>query len=495
MVKPKHLERLEKLLSFGIYSLIFISIGTVFGFYHFYKQKNAVQEVSQNRINSILIADELRQTSDNLTRLARNYVITQKPAFKEQYLNVVKIRNGEIRRPDTTTSIYFDRLTDSGIKTTAPNGKPFSLIQIAKNTGINPNEIKILMYAKALSDALAVREEKAFDAIAKNDSKTAQELMFDKEYLKQKDKILLGVNNFYKALNIRTQKEVSNQERSLGNITFVMLLLFLLAILTFIIVVYAYRKINKNTSDAYKQIETYSENLVHLNESKNKFFSIVAHDIRSPFNGFLGMSRLLANEIDTLSKEEIQYFGKSMEKSASGLYEFLENLLDWANVETGTAVYKPEILNFYKISNSTIELNEAFASNKNITIKNFIPENTFVFADERMINIVLRNLISNAIKFTSIGGNIEVGMMNDFNSSNHRTFYVKDNGIGISETDIYDIFRITKKTSREGTEGEKGTGLGLILCKQFIEKNDGKIWVESTLNEGATFYFTLPVSH
>ena len=497
MVKPKIIERYERLLKIGINILILLAIACFLGFYLLNKQLEAVKKASEERIKSILIANELRQTSDNLTRLARNYIITKDPTQKQYYLEILKIRNGQLARPSIVTSIYSDELAPSGIKTVSDKGKPFSLIQIAINEGINSEEIKILRYANRLSDLLALKEEKAFDFIDKNKetyNKEAIDLVFGKGYRTEKNEIIYTINDFYNTLNNRTRKEFLIQESTLNKIVLAMSVVLAFSLITFVVVIYSYRKVNKSATDAYLKIEKYSTTLAEMNESKNKFFSIIAHDIKSPFVGFLGLTKMLAEDSEHLSKDEIQAFAKSMQKSANNLFELLENLLDWANSESSINKFQPEKVNVSDIIIKNIELFHETASNKQIVLKNHITKDTTVLADVRMLDVILRNLISNAIKFSRHGGEIIVGTIDTKKLSGKYTIYIKDNGLGISESEVHDIFKINKKISNLGTDGEKGTGLGLILCKQFIEKNNGEIWVESILNEGTTFYFTLPIA-
>ncbi|MGG7036462.1 MAG: ATP-binding protein [Flavobacterium sp.] len=498
MLQPKKLKHLKLFLNAGFTLLLFLAITSFLGFYTLQKQTESVKQASNKRIKSILIANELRQTSDNLTRLARNYVLTGNPIYKQHYFDVLKIRNGQIGRPTKLTPIYLDHLTGLGAKTYSKDGTPLSLIQIAKNEGINSYEVNILKRAKKLSDHLALKEEKAFNLIKggfnKPDQEKAIALLFDKEYDLEKSEIIFSINDFYNSLNDRTQKEVTLEENTLNNIVIWMRMVFIFSIVGFIIIIYTYRKINTIATESYFRAEKYSSRLAELNDSKNKFFSIIAHDIRSPLTGFLGLTHLLSHDTEYLSREEIREFGKAMEKSALNLFELLENLLEWANLENGITEFQPEPIDLSKLTDKNIELHKDTALGKQIILENNIKGKTIVFADERMIDIVLRNLFSNAIKFTPHGGKITIGIDNSDIKPNCYVFYIEDNGLGIPENQIGELFKISRKTSNLGTDGEKGSGLGLILCKEFIEKNNGKIWVKSEANKGTTFYFSLPVA-
>lgn len=222
---------------------------------------------------------------------------------------------------------------------------------------------------------------------------------------------------------------------------------------------------------------------------KDKFFSIIAHDLRSPFNGFLGLTRFLADYIDTLSQEDLKDLTTTMRHSAESFYGLLENLLEWSRIKSRTIKFDPILINFSFVVKSNIEILEANLKSKEIELINNSPENFYVFADINMINAVLRNFLTNALKFTRRGGKIFISTNN---TPENAIISVSDTGIGIKPDDLKHLFDITKKIAQPGTEGESSTGLGLILCKEYVERHGGKIWVESTLNEGSAFYFSLP---
>ncbi len=230
--------------------------------------------------------------------------------------------------------------------------------------------------------------------------------------------------------------------------------------------------------------------LIKVNNEKDKFFSIIAHDLKSPFTGFLSLTEMMAHEIDDFTADELKTVVISLKDSASILYKLLENLLEWSLIRRGLSETKFENLVINNLVDYNLEIIRAKAEQKKITLKNDTPENIEVFADKHIINTVLRNLISNAAKFTSEGGIITVGAKHVDN--NFVEVCVKDTGMGISEKDINKLFRLDEKVSGVGTAGESGTGLGLLLCKELIEKNNGSIKVESDIGKGTTFYFYLP---
>lgn len=231
------------------------------------------------------------------------------------------------------------------------------------------------------------------------------------------------------------------------------------------------------------------EQVTKINAEKDKFFSIIAHDLRSPFNGFIGLTGLMADKSENFSPVEFIEHSKSLNKAAKNLYKLLENLLKWAQIQNGLIDYTPENLNLSKSVSESIDTIYERALQKRITIIREIDNKQKVFADEKMIGTVLRNLLSNAVKFTRVDG--KVSIKSELLNNGTIKISVEDNGIGMHEEDVKRLFKIEEKVSTLGTDGETSTGLGLLLCKEFIELHGGKIWVKSKENEGSKFSFTL----
>ncbi len=238
------------------------------------------------------------------------------------------------------------------------------------------------------------------------------------------------------------------------------------------------------------ELQQQKKDLRELNATKEKFFSIIAHDLKSPLNQLLGLSDILIKEIEKGNIEEIKSLAIFINDSAKSGRTLLENLLDWSRSQTGVINYQPEIIDLKSLTNEILELLEKNANQKNVTLDNIINDEIFAYVDSNMIKTILRNLISNGIKFTPKGGKIRV---NAIKYENEVVCSVSDNGIGIENDDIKKLFRIDINPNTVGNSTEKGTGLGLILCEEFVEINQGKIWVESKLKAGSTFYFSLPV--
>lgn len=228
--------------------------------------------------------------------------------------------------------------------------------------------------------------------------------------------------------------------------------------------------------------------LRELNAQKDKFFSIIAHDLTNPFNTIIGFIDLLIEEIPEKDYEKIEEYAKLIEQSSQQTMSLLTNLLEWSRANTGSIAFYPDFIELNVLIEENKTLLDFVAAQKGITIKTKLSQNLTVYADKPMINTVLRNLISNAIKFTNRGGEIIVAADK---MGEEIIVSVSDNGIGISHERLEKIFRIDENNSTPGTNKEKGTGLGLILCKEFIEKHGGKIWVECEQGMGTVFYFTV----
>jgi len=241
--------------------------------------------------------------------------------------------------------------------------------------------------------------------------------------------------------------------------------------------------------EAENALKKSKEHLQELNTTKNKFFSLLGHDLRSPFNSIIGFSEILYNETETFSKEEIKKMAECIYNTSWETFNLLNNLLEWSGTQTGRIKLEPVKTWIYDIVISTINLLNDNAKKKNIVISADIPEHLQVFADINMITTVIRNLLSNAIKFTYEKGSIKISAQD---TGKFIEITVADTGVGIEPEDIKKLFRIDADFSTPGTANEKGTGLGLILCKEFIAKNNGDIRVESEIGKGSRFIISLP---
>ncbi|MDE5421641.1 ATP-binding protein [Ancylomarina sp. DW003] len=238
------------------------------------------------------------------------------------------------------------------------------------------------------------------------------------------------------------------------------------------------------------QIEEQKKELETLNATKDKFFSIIAHDLKNPFASLIGASGYLLSSSNELSQEQMTNFLTIINNSAKQGHRLLENLLEWSRMQTGMMSWQPEQVDLWDLVNEVVSLLRGSAETKQIHLEAKVDENLSAFVDSNMINTVVRNLVSNAIKFTPNGGEI---IVESRQSKNFVEITVKDNGVGIKAENIEKLFKIDEQVMQNGTENETGTGLGLILCKEFIDKHKGELLVKSEINKGSSFIFRLPM--
>ena len=233
-----------------------------------------------------------------------------------------------------------------------------------------------------------------------------------------------------------------------------------------------------------------NEELIAANAEKDQFFSIIAHDLRGPFNGFLGLTQIMAEDLLSLSMVEVQKIAESMQKSAKNLYSLLNNLLDWSMLKRGITQFEPVTIPVLERLSGIIKTLEQSTIIKNIEIRVDIPNTLMVMADQNMFDSTLRNFASNAVKFTPTGGLVHISAQQMPN--NFIEIKVKDSGIGMDAEILGNLFRMGQTTNRRGTDGEPSTGLGLLLCEGFIKKHGGTIQVKSEEGKGSEFRFTFP---
>jgi PAS domain S-box-containing protein len=237
------------------------------------------------------------------------------------------------------------------------------------------------------------------------------------------------------------------------------------------------------------EIKRYENELLRISADKDKFYSAIAHYMYTPFNTFYNFSKVMAVEMDTLPLKEIQKMAVVMSKSATNLYNLLDNLLQWTKMNQGKMTFKPEKLNFIKTSQDAISILKPNADLKNIRINHFAEKEINVFGDIFMVKTILRNLVSNAIKFTDSDGSIDISAQE---TPSNVTISVLDNGSGLSPDNLTKLFSISEIHTALDTSEEKGTALGLLLCKEYVEKHGGKIWVERAKGNSSEVKFTMP---
>jgi signal transduction histidine kinase len=246
----------------------------------------------------------------------------------------------------------------------------------------------------------------------------------------------------------------------------------------------------KELQSARKELETANTELHQINKTKDKFFSIIAHDLKSPFNSMLGISNLLNKNYNQLENTERKEYIEIIDVNIQNTYKLLENLLVWSNSQRGSIKFNPEEENLYLLSKEIINLMQLAAESKSIKLINEIPQELFIYADKYMLSTIIRNLLSNAVKFTNRNGKVIIKAKKD----NFGTIEISviDNGVGISGETQSQIFDVSQTKSTNGTANEVGSGLGLFLCKDFVEKHGGTISVESKVDEGSKFIFSIP---
>jgi len=254
-----------------------------------------------------------------------------------------------------------------------------------------------------------------------------------------------------------------------------------------------------------KQLQTANNQLIKLNADKDKFFSIVAHDLKGPFLPLLGNAELLASMATNLSPAEVAKMSNTIHRSAERVLDLLNNLLQWSRLQMGRMEYNPLTLEMSQIIDSTLTLLKENAKKKNISLNNQITTPIHVRGDIYMVDTIIRNLVSNALKFTHKGGNVSISAELRKVDALHASailaqpsfveFSIADTGVGIKPEYLETLFDIGTHHSTLGTAQEQGTGLGLIMCREMVQRNGGKLWAESEVGQGSTFKFTLPLAN
>ncbi len=297
--------------------------------------------------------------------------------------------------------------------------------------------------------------------------------------------------------NQQNEKELLNSEKRNNLIIFALILLIAIVILVSnFFRLKSKSKLNDLLSEKNKEINIKNEELQEVIATKDKFFSIIAHDIRNPIASFMQLTDMIHRSYDNFENEEKKNYIGMMKDTAGNLFSLLVNLLEWSNAQRGNIKVKYSEFDFKFVIESVLRALKTTAGNKSIEIVCNYKSGLILNADVNLISTVVRNLVSNAIKFTKNNGKVEIFVekMLDENGTEFANISVQDNGVGMSELQINKLFNIGESKSTLGTNKESGTGLGLILCKEFVELHSGKIWVESEVGKGSIFHFTLPLN-
>lgn len=240
-----------------------------------------------------------------------------------------------------------------------------------------------------------------------------------------------------------------------------------------------------------EKIRLQNELSLKLIAEKDKFFSIVAHDLRGPLGGFMVLAEMMADDSQEFTPEQRKDLALTLSQSSRNIYNLLENLLEWSRMQRGHTIFEPQVLTLKELVSESVYVLTESTRNKPIDIVIEIPPDLNVFADKNMLQSVIRNLVSNAIKFTNKGGQVIISACQYGNDQ--VAISVKDTGIGMTKEMVSELFKLDTRCNRPGTDGEPSTGLGLLLCNEFVVKHGGTIWVESEPNKGSTFFFTIPL--
>ena len=246
---------------------------------------------------------------------------------------------------------------------------------------------------------------------------------------------------------------------------------------------------NKQLQKANQKLQQSEKHLKELNSTKDKFFSIIGHDLRNPLNALLGFSELISGNSRDYTSEEIQRYSKIINEAAKNIHLLIENLLEWSRSQSGNIDYNPEKTDLTSMVGEILKVFEIHAEKKGVNLVSEIPDGLTVTADRNLLSTIIRNLVNNAVKFTPNGGQVRIFCEQH---DKELIFSIEDTGIGMSEEQLGNLFRLDSQVTMPGTSQEKGTGLGLILCKEFVDMHNGRIWATSKPKEGSTFSFSLP---
>jgi len=343
----------------------------------------------------------------------------------------------------------------------------FILAEIEEEQGNIPKSYRYFKNASQLKDSIFNNVEiKKF---------TELQVQYSQEQ-KEQENILLRKN-------INIQELIIQKQKAIRKILIAGTLLILLILVLILQSRASFKKLNKKLQNSEKDLK-------ESNANKDKFFSIISHDLKGPFHVLIGIADLLYTRYDRLPAEKIKKHLLLIKNTSSNAYSMVQELLQWALSQTGKMKYEFEDIDLYLISRVVTEFLNSSAQSKEISIENKIAENSIINADKKAVETIIRNLVANAIKFTEPGGKI---LLEAKYKANEIAISITDTGIGMNQKVKDSLFKIEDQHSTPGTNNEIGTGLGLILCKEFVENQGGKIWAISEEGQGSKFVFTIPV--
>ena len=530
------------MLLFILNTVSFIFVAIILNRYQ--KATTNLEDAYNMQYKSFILADELRQSSDDLTRMARTYVITGNPMFEEQYNTVLAIRNGELPRPKRYNGIFWDFLTIDN----KPNldGEKVPLRELMKRAKFLESELNLLFTSQNESDDLTKLENKAMNAIKGNfqdkdgnftikgkpDFALARELMHSNEYHEAKIRIMQPLDVFYKAFEKRTKEKVDEARDILKeqefNVNAVVLLSIVLFILSFFIILFriiypidnlrdVMLKLSKNdmeveleknkfddeVGDMIGAVEIFKENTQKLitsehqiklamqeattaNKAKSIFLARMSHELRTPLNAILGFTNILKKSMNASNEEKENL--NIIKRSADHLLSIINEILELSKIEAGKMELSPKEFNFYELIKDIENLFATRCQSKGLDFSVQISKNLpkYIKADVQRLRQILINLLGNSLKFTQKG---EIKLV-IYETHNKIFFELKDSGIGISKENLEKVFKPFVQVKQDNYT-EQGTGLGLAITKELITLMGGNIYVKSEVNVGTQFYFSI----
>ncbi len=530
------------MLLFILNTVSFIFVAIILNRYQ--KATTNLEDAYNMQYKSFILADELRQSSDDLTRMARTYVITGNPMFEEQYNTVLAIRNGELPRPKRYNGIFWDFLTIEN----KPNldGEKVPLRELMKRAKFLESELNLLFTSQNESDDLTKLENKAMNAIKGNfqdkdgnftikgkpDFALARELMHSNEYHEAKIRIMQPLDVFYKAFEKRTKEKVDEARDILKeqefNVNAVVLLSIVLFILSFFIILFriiypidnlrdVMLKLSKNdmeveleknkfddeVGDMIGAVEIFKENTQKLitsehqiklamqeattaNKAKSIFLARMSHELRTPLNAILGFTNILKKSMNASNEEKENL--NIIKRSADHLLSIINEILELSKIEAGKMELAPKEFNLYELIKDIENLFATRCQSKGLDFSVQISKNLpkYIKADVQRLRQILINLLGNSLKFTQKG---EIKLV-IYETHNKIFFELKDSGIGISKENLEKVFKPFVQVKQDNYT-EQGTGLGLAITKELITLMGGNIYVKSEVNVGTQFYFSI----